>query len=440
MMRQDSLPWICAGAWLGWVMVVSAAGAPASSGEATAGDLWRQMRRADVDSAEFKQARWKLTARIGTMPMARRTAAATAMMDRRAEPAVNAEALRCFGSNPLPITDMQRILWDTRRSYAQRVLLKTYYSFCRAKAPENILTETTRRQLVDVLAERLDNLVATKVPYGEQRLLTHLVSSVLSRYARKADAVPQAKGLVAALAKYADKADKADGFGAAIPTWLDLAQSGETTVETFGQAVQALGHWDPLVRWSAASHLGERDVPTDDKAARVVLSLLDDPRDEVRAGAAQVFAIARDYRGEVVVPRMVELLVRGRGVIVQAAAAETLIARSGQAQGQVDALLSPMSDPARALGAGRTSQILLALSKLVGKASLEQKEQAIMLAVRHLANSPDGALAVMQALGPQAARAVPSIREYRATADRFHRIHVDRHVLPAILPAQPAEP
>jgi len=440
MMRQNVLSWTGAAAWLGWVLVASAGGAATGDAKEGVGDLWGQMRRADVASAEFKAAQWKLTARIGTMPMTRRTAAATAMMDRLAGPEVNAEALRCFGTDPLPITDIQRILWDARRGFSQRILLKTYYSFCRAKAPASILTETARRQLVDVLAERLDNLAGTKVSYGEQRLLTHLASAVLSRYAHTSQTVPQAKGLIAALAKYADKAGKADGFGAAIPAWLDLAQSGKTPLDTFGQAVQALGHWDPLVRWRAASQLGERDVPADDKAARVVLSLLDDRRDEVRSAAAQVFAVARDYRADVVVPKMVELLVRGRGVIVQAAAAEALIARSSQAQGQVDALVAAMNDPARVLGSSRTSQVLLVLSKLVGKASLEQKEQVLVQAARHMVRSPDGALAVMQALGPQAARAVPGIREYRATTDRFRRIHIDRHVLPAILPAGSAEP
>lgn len=266
-------------------LVCAMAGTPGVRADdaAEAAGLWWQIRRADVDSADFKDAQSKLTALTGAMPAAKRTAVAAAMMDPQAEPVVNAEALRRFGKDPLPITDIQRILWDAERSYQQRVLLKTYYSFCRAEARTSILSETTRRQLVAVLAERLENLVGAKMSYGEQRLLTHLCSHVLSRYGRAAKSVPQAKGLIAALEKYVEKADPADGFGAAIPVWLDLTHSSGAEIDTFGKAVHALGHWDPLVRWNATSRLGEEDVPVDDKAAQVVVSLFTDPRDEVRA-------------------------------------------------------------------------------------------------------------------------------------------------------------
>ncbi|MGB2821591.1 MAG: hypothetical protein WBF17_11455 [Phycisphaerae bacterium] len=420
-------------------LVCAMAGTPGVRADdaAEAAGLWWQIRRADVDSADFKDAQSKLTALTGAMPAAKRAAVAAAMMDPQAEPVVNAEALRRFGKDPLPITDIQRILWDAERSYQQRVLLKTYYSFCRAEARTSILSETTRRQLVAVLAERLENLVGAKMSYGEQRLLTHLCSHVLSRYGRAAKSVPQAKGLIAALEKYVEKADPADGFGAAIPVWLDLTHSSGAEIDTFGKAVHALGHWDPLVRWNATSRLGEEDVPVDDKAAQVVVSLFTDPRDEVRAGAARVFAVAKDYRPDVIVPKMVGLLTHDRGVIVQAAAAEALIARRSQAQGQIDELLAAMDDPARTLGANRTSSILLVLAKLVEAATLEQKKDILMQAARNLTGSPAGALAVMEALGPQAVRAVPSIREYLAKADRFRRIHINRHVLPAILPDEP---
>ncbi len=439
MMRRNSLSGISAAALAGLICVLAGGARLWADEAAAAPDLWAQMRRADVDSAEFKAARRKLAAAIAAMPVTKRTAAATAMMDRRAEPVINAEALRSFGKDPLPITDVQRILWDSQRSYGQRVLLKTYYSFCRSEAGTSVLSEATRRQLVAVLAERLNDLAGAKVTYGEQRLLTHLVSYSLSRYGRVAKTVPQAGGLIRALEKYVEKAGPHDGFAAAIPVWLDLTQSRDAEIDTFGKAVQALGHWDPLVRWNATSRLGEHDVPVDDKAAQVVVSLLGDPRDEVRAAAARVFAVARDYRPDIVVPRMVELLTRDRGVIVQAAAAEAIIARRNQAQDQVDALLAAMNDPKRAPGPTRASHVLLVLARLVPAATLKQKELMLVQAARKLASSPAGALAVMEALGPQAARAVPSIREYRATADRFRRIHINRHVLPAILPNQPAE-
>lgn len=440
MMREDAISGGWAVSLTGLVLVLAGAATLWADEADTAADLWSRMRRAEVASAELKAVQRKLAALIDAMPVTKRTAAATAMMDRRAERGVNAEAMRSFGADPLPITDIQRILWDSGRSYPQRLLLKTYYSLCRGKDRASALSETTRRQLVDVLAERLDNLAGTKVAYGEQRLLTHLCSSLLSRCGGGARGSPQARGLIKSLEKYAEKARKGDGFGAAIPAWLDLAKSKDVTADTFGKAVQALGHWDPLVRLRAVCRLGERDVPADDRAAQVVLALLSDPRDEVRAGAAQVFAVAKDYRPNVVVPKMVELLTRDRGVVVQAAAEEVLIARRDQAAGQIDALLAVMKDPTRRLGARRTSHILLVLSKFVGVAKLPQKESMLVLAARNLTRSPDGSLAVMQALGPQAARAVPSIREYRATVDRLRRAQIDRHVLPAILPNAPVAP
>ena len=121
-------------------------------------------------------------------------------------------------------------------------------------------------------------------------------------------------------------------------------------------------------------------------------------------------------------------------------AAEALVARCDQARDQIDALLAVLRDPARLPGAQRTSSILLVLSKLIRGASLKHKEAVLVQAVKNLPTSPDGALAVMEALGPQAVRAVPSIREYRATADRIRRAHINRHVLPAILPNQPVGP
>lgn len=403
---------------------------------AAVGRLWKQMRTADVDSAEFKGAQWKLTALMGTMPAARRTAAATAMMDEYAEPAINAAALEMLGKDPLPLTDVQRLLWDAQRTFAQRELLKTYYSFCRAEAAGSILSEATRRQLVDVLAERIDNLAGTAVHYGEQRLFVHLCAAVLSRYGRDVPGVPQAKGLTKALEKYGEKADKTDGLAAAVPVWLDLLESGTTTIDTFGKAVQVLGHWEPVARLKAAAYLGEL-LASDDKAAQVVLAMLDDPRDEARAAAARVFAFAKDYRPEAVVPKMIAKLVEDPSVVMQAAAAEVLVSRAEQAQGQVEPLLGVLTSPARRLGYKRTSSMLLVLSKLVPYATAEQRQQMLDLAILRVATSPDGALAVMQALGSDARRAVPAIRDYRKAADRFRRVHIDRHVLPAVLPNEP---
>lgn len=420
---------------LGGVLCGLAVVPPAPADEVeTAQKLWRQMRLAEPHSAEFMASEWKLTAMLGTLAQDKRIEVAAGMMDRTADLVVNATALRMFGKDPLPLADIQRILADPARAYPQRVLLKTYYCFCRSEENSSVLTENARRLLAGVLAERVEKLAAAEVPYGEQRLLTHLTTCVLDRYARQGDDVPQAKALLEALAKYADGATGEDGFGAAIPVWLDLARSRQMNVDTFGKAVQALGHWSPLSRLEAAARLGEDHVPTDAKAAQVVLGMLADPRDEARAAAARVFAIAKNYRPDRIVPEMVQLLTRDRGVVVQAAAAEVLVARRDQAAGQVDTLLAAANDPMRRLGAGRTSNILLVLSKLADTATPAQKQGILTLAVRDLTRSPAGALAALQALGPQALKAVPSIREYRATADYLRRTYIDRHVLPAILP------
>ncbi len=404
---------------------------PAGAEAAQAGELWRQMRAADVDSAEFKAAKWKLTALLGTMPADRRTAAATAMMDRYAEACVNEAALEQFGPDPLPITDIQRILWDTDRSFAQRELLKTYFSFCRPEAKSSVLTEPARRQLVDLLAERIDDLAATGASYGEQRLMLHLASAALSGYARRADDVPPAGGLLKALEKYAASARPGDGLAAAIPTWLSIAAEGDDEIDDFSDAARSLGHWDPLVRLKAAAWLGER-VEEDPTAARAVIGMLQDARDEVRAAAARVFAFARDYRPDVIVPQMVAMLTRDRGVVVQAAAADVLIGRAEQAAGRIDALLARFDNPTVLPGRKRTSHILRVLAKLLPETSDPRKARLLELAKENLRRSPDGALAVMEALGPDAAEALSAIREYRDGADRFRRVYIDRHVLPAI--------
>ena len=424
------------------LLVVAAAlsGADATGEDATAQavTLWKQMCAADVSSEEFKAAQWRLTSVIDEMPATRHMAAAAGMMDMYADPAVNAAAVEVFGADALPITDVQRILWDGQRSRQQRELLKTYYGFCRAEAKPGALSDGARKQLVDVLAERIENLAGTRVSYGQQRLLVHLCSAVLSRFGRATDGAPEVKGLTKALEKYAEKADKADGFGAAIPVWLDLLNAGDGTIDTFGKASRALGHWDPLTRLRAAAFLAE-EVSTDEKVGQVVLSLLNDPRDEVRAAAARVFGFAKDYSPAEVVPRMAALLTEDRGVVVQAAAAEVLIGRADQAKDQLGSLLKALHDPTRVLGSKRVSSILLVLSRLLPSATAEQRKQLLELALRNLSTSPGGALAVMEALGPEASRVVPSIREFRAAADRYRKAYIDRHVLPSILPAEPSE-
>ena len=254
-MRRNVAVLIRSGLWA--VLACAAVAAPAATAAEPLGTdelanistLWKQMRAAEADSAEFKAAQWKLTALLGTMPPARRSAVATAMMDRDAETFVNTAAVELLGTDPIPVSDIQRILWDPQRSFEQRELLKTYYSLCRAEVRASVLTEPARRQLVDVLGERLDNLAGSQVGYGEQRLLVHLCSAVLTRYAHSdPNTVPQAAGLVKAMGKYAEKADPADTLGLAIPTWLEFVRTKDAAVDT---PAKALRPWGTGTRWSA---------------------------------------------------------------------------------------------------------------------------------------------------------------------------------------------
>jgi hypothetical protein len=440
-MRRNVPMLIRSGLWAVLACAAATAWAAAAAAEPAGTDevanisaLWKQMRAAEADSAEFKAAQWKLSALLGTMPATRRAAVATAMMDRDAETFVNTAAIELLGPDPIPVPDIQRILCDPQRSFEQRELLKTYYSLCRAEVRASVLTEPTRRQLVDALGERLDNLAGTNVGYGEQRLLVHLCSAVLTRYARSdPNTVPQAAGLLKALAKYAEKADPADTLGMAIPTWQEFVRSKDASADTPAKALKGLGHWDPVVRLKAAALLGEA-VPTDDKTAQAVLALLSDGRDEVRAAAARVFAFAKDYQPRRIVPAMVTALTEDRAVFAKPTPAEVLCTRADQAKDQLAPLLEAMNSSARRLGEKRTSDMLLVVSKLLKFATPPQKEGILKLAMLRLSTSPAGALAILEAMGPDAAKAVPSIREYRASADRFMRAYIDRHVLPSILP------
>jgi len=401
---------------------------PGADPVAEAVGQWRQMRRAEVASAEFLAAKGRLAVALGTMPVTRRLEAATSMMDRDAPPGVNAAAVEQFGRDPFPITDIQRLLWDAQRPYAQRVLLKAYYGFCRAEAKASSLSEETQGQLVAMLAQRIDNLAGTPIHYGEQRLFVHLCSDVLTKFGTSAQYGP---ALTQALRNYAEKAQKTDCFAAAIPAWLDLIQSPITSIDNFGTAVRALGHWEPLSRLRAAAYLGEY-IPNDDKAAQVLLAMLRDPRHEARAAAVQVFAFAKGYRPEDTVPKLLATLTHDSGVIVQEAAAKALIARSEQAAGQVGLLLEALTDPSRPPKRKRTTSILRVLAALVKSATDEQKTLILRIARLRLESSTDGALAALQALGPAAKPAVPDLQALAAKSDRYIADRIERHVLPAI--------
>lgn len=396
--------------------------------------LWRSVRTADLDSPQFEQAQKKLRATLESLSGSKRTSAAAAMMDRYAGEAVNSAAVELLGADPLPITDVQRILWDEERTWGQRELIKTYYDFCRCKAKGSVVSDATCGQLISLLADRVDKLTGQKVAYGEQRLLTHLCMSVLARCG--GDAEPSQLGTLAkSMAKYAEKAGGLDPLGTAFTSWIELRKS-KNTASTFAEALQALGHWDAVMRLQAVALLAE-EVTKDEKAAQVVLNLCDNPHEEARASAIRVFAFARSYKPDVVVPLLVTILTEGEGIVVQAAAADALIARADQTVKRIDVLLDAIAERERLAGALRTSSILQVLSQMAPYASEKQRERIMAAAVRNLQRSPDGALTAMAALGEQARPAVPSIRDYRSTADRFRRAQIDRHVLPAIQPDLP---
>jgi len=421
---------------LGVAAFVAASGAARADEIAQARALWRQMRCAEPDTAEFKGARWKLTALIGTTAKARHVAMATAMMDRTARAGVNESAIELFGRDPFDVADIQRMLGDPQRSFEQRELLKTYYCQCRPEATASLLSEDLRKRLVAVLAERLSKLAGEPIHYGEQRLFVHLIAAVLGRYPAGMDKAPEGEQLVKALVTYAEQADRTDTLAAAIPVWLDLRRNPVAKIRGFGEATRLLGHWDPLERLKAAAWLGDR-VESDEKGAQVVLAMLDDIRDEARAEAARVFSFASGYKPRIIVPKMVALVTEDISTVVQTAAAEALIARAKQAAGQVEPLLAVLTSPSRRLGSNRTSCILRVLAKLADLAAPGQKAKMVKIATLRLRTSPDGALALLEALGPDAASALEAINEYRSSADRFQKAYIDRHVLPAIQPAEP---
>jgi len=418
---------------IGAAVLAAAAGTARADEIAQAAALWQQMRSTEPDTAEFKTAHWRLTGMIGTTSKARRIAMATAMMDRSARPGVNEAAIGLFGVDAFEVAEIQRILRDPQRSFEQRELLKTCYGECRPDGTASMISQDARKRLVLALAERLDKLAGSPMHYGEQRLFVHVVSAVLGKSPAGTAEAPEGEQLVKALEKYAGKADRSDTLAAAVPVWLDLRKNPVADIATFSQAARLLGHWDPLERLKAAAWLGDR-VGSDDKTAQVVLAMLDDIRDEARAEAARVFSFARDYKPDVVVPRMFSLLTEDISTVVQSAAAETLSARAAQAAGQIEPLLAVLTSPAHRLGDNRTSCILTVLAKLVPLAAPSQKASMVEAATLRLRNSPDGALALLEALGPDAASAVPAIKEYRGSADRFRKAYIDRHVLPAIQP------
>ena len=395
--------------------------------------LWLSMRRSDVNSTEFMKSRNQLISLIDSLTPDRKVAVATALMSRTADPSINAAALELFGPNGLPIEDLQKILENPDRSWPERILIRTYYSLLQPEY-EMHLNDKFRRQLVAILAQRLERLSRVgEVGYGEQRLLSHAIQSALSRYAWKQDAVPEMQQLVSAMRAFSSYPRVDEVLGPSINGWLTMQPNPK--IETVGEAIKDLSHWDPLVRVTAATFLANK-MRSDPQVGQEVLKQLGDPRDEMKAAAASVFSYALSYEPKKIIPIMVNILLESRSVPAQKMASESLIAHSEEAQLSAGMLLEALESRRPKPGPMRTDSILTTLSYLVHDQTPPSIQQRLLtVAVNNLEFAPMGALRAIEALGPAAKSALPEIRKYRSEkADRFTRQYIDTHVLEAIEP------
>ncbi|MFO7909134.1 MAG: hypothetical protein R6U42_03730 [Halomonas sp.] len=171
-------------------------------------------------------------------------------------------------------------------------------------------------------------------------------------------------------------------------------------------------------------------VQRDEDVAERVLAMFKDPRDEARAAAVRVFAFAPNVYSGRIEPRLAKILVRDRGVVVQSAAADAIATRAEAAAETIDTLLSAFRT--RIPGPKRTDSILQALARLVDYADERQMRQMLEIASGKIAYAPQGALELLEALGPIAAPATDDVLRYRSEADRVRRRFIDRKVLPSI--------
>lgn len=433
-LKQVSPMALClAAALAAWTLAGSLCLAADPTPAKQASEMWEKMRSAYVNSDEFVQAHDELVTFLSTLPAKDKVAVATVMMRRGDGDDINAAALELFGSAGLPVADLAPLVQNEKRTWPQRVLVRTYYRFLRPEY-ETRLSEETRRELVTMLAARLNGLAKSKdVDYGEQRLLSHMLQEAMSRYAGREGDVKEMAVLRRAMDMYTATTRKDDVLGDSIRAWLTM--SPDPKIATPDEAVNALGHWNVLVQQKAEIFLSSA-IRKDPALGEKVLALLQNPRDEVRAAAAGVFSFALSYQPEKVIPAMVKLLVWDRSVVVQEAASGTLIAHSDEAQAIADRLLEELLTRKPHPGPKRTASILTTLSYLISEQTPgTQKKRLLEAAVANLEFAPSGALRALEALGPDARQAVPNIRRYRDTkADRFTRLRIDRHVLMAIDP------
>ncbi|MCK5114382.1 MAG: hypothetical protein KAR11_06440 [Phycisphaerae bacterium] len=417
----------------------------ASDAPAKASKLWKQDCSSKVGSKEYKESRSQLKGLIGSLSESEWVPVATALMQRGADDSTNAAALSLFGEDAISPDAVKTILANQNRTWPQRVLLQTCYRFIRPDCSGKI-SKKNRLQMIEALAGHIATLTKQqKVSYGEERLMSHLIQSALSRYAGQEKTVPQMNMLSETMHAYATAKGPKDMLAKSITDWMKMENSNSLKIVTEQQAVLLLGHWNPIVRVKASHYLASQ-VRKDKAVGDRVMLILNDPRDEVVASAVGVFELACSYKPKVVIKKMVELLTSPKSrVVVQQAAANTLIAHSDEAQTTVDMLLDALSNSKVKPGPKRTKAILETLSYLIHPQSPPSQKQRLRdVAVYYLEfqapnNQPEGperaegALKALEALGSYAKPAVPNIKRYRdQQADRFMKQNIDRRVLPSI--------
>ncbi|MHC4294883.1 MAG: hypothetical protein ACYSTL_04795 [Planctomycetota bacterium] len=396
-------------------------------------ETWGTVRNTSANSRRFAQARKQLLEMIEQLGPAEKAAAATALMDRSAPDNINVAALALFGRDPLSDAEIRDILFNEKRSFRQRVLLRTYFALIRREYQTSQLTDQAKLRLVQILTERIEVLSGKQIGYGEQRLLTHLCQSVLSRYAKKGDEYFQVRWFIEALNTYALGAPQNDIFALSVRGWFVLMDRPGTSITSVVVAMASLGHWDPLVRWRASQFLSRQAEGHPDITTKV-WEAVSDPRDEVRAEGVAILAVLTDIEPQRLVGKLVDILTRDRGVVVQAAAAVALARQVNRAEEALEPLLKVFDLKAGSFlpGPSRTSSIMSALAKLVIYADNLQRQEMLELALAKLSVAPTGALELLKALGPAARSAIPDLQAYRNEAGRTHRQYIERHVLPAI--------
>ena len=415
---------------------------PAHKSARKAIELWETLRRTDIDSPAYEKTRRELEKFLSNLPEDQKVIVAAVLMKPSAEDDTNAAALEMFGKNGLPVDELGKILALKNRALAQRVLLRTYAKFARNDY-RTMLNEDARRKIIGMVAKRMETLTKEKnVSYGEQRLLTQMIQSILNRYVGTEGTVPQYKALLKALNDYVATKRVDDTLAASITGWLTMIKKPD--IDSVTKALQYLGHWDVSVRRSAARYLTRR-IQRDKRYAKYVIPFFAkktaDLRDEARAAAISVFANLIGYDPKIIVPKMVHILLYDRGVLPQQAAADTLISFAFEAQNALPMLADGLDKRVPGPGPKRANNIFQTMRYLVNsKTTPAMKTRLVSLATKYLYYCPDGALRLLKALGESAKPAVPAIEKFRnEKADRFLRQLIDDHILPAIDPKAAAK-